>query len=203
MNNASLFRSAQSRPHVRNNFPDGKSLARDGFLFLPMVCKVFPPTPTKWTMTKIHFVFGLLVLTGLFSALSATAAEKPINTTTFGNLAVHGYDPVAYFVDHKPVEGKKEFSYSWNDAQWRFVSHENLEKFKSSPERYAPQYGGYCAYAVSKGKTADIDPEAWEIVNEKLYLNYNKKIQETWRQERDSDIALADRNWPRLIKSEK
>jgi YHS domain-containing protein len=155
---------------------------------------------------KKHFfslrsLFSVLALMLVVPAVHA--GPQALNTTTFGSLALHGYDAVAYFTEHKPVEGNKDFTTEWQGAKWRFASQEHLDLFKASPDKYAPQYGGYCAYAVSKGHTADVDPEAWDVVNDKLYLNYSKKVQATWRQERDADIALADVNWAKLSRPEK
>jgi len=113
-------------------------------------------------------------------------------------LMIDGYDPVAYFTEGKPVKGLKEFEYQWMEAAWRFANKENLELFKKNPEKYAPQYRGYCAYAVSQGYTAKVDPEAWDIVDEKLYLNYSKSVRKKWREKRDEYIILADKNWPGL-----
>jgi len=142
------------------------------------------------------------VMAVLLVALGVTqvSAIDPINTTFFGNLAIAGYDPVAYFTDGKPVKGKKEHTLEWNGARWRFASGEHLQLFRESPEQYAPQYGGYCAWAVSQGDTADIDPEQWQIVDGKLYLNYNREIQERWQQDIEGHIAAADRHWPELLR---
>ena len=93
------------------------------------------------------------------------------------NAAIQGYDPVAYFKDSKPVKGKNEFSYVWKGATWNFVNSQNLNEFKSNPEAFAPQYGGYCAYGVADGHKATTSPDAWTIVEGKLYLNYNKEVQ--------------------------
>ncbi|MCG3158463.1 MAG: hypothetical protein DKINENOH_05107 [bacterium] len=114
------------------------------------------------------------------------------------NLKIRGYDPVAYFTAGKPVKGDSKFEQEWRGATYRFSSRENLVRFQKEPEKYAPQYGGYCAYAVSQGYTAPVDPEAWDIVNGKLYLNYSKAVQKKWREKRDEYIASADRNWPGL-----
>lgn len=143
-----------------------------------------------------------LLFTVLAFALPLTAAraEKPVNTTTFTGLAVRGYDPVAYFTESKPREGSSDFSFEWNGAKWRFVSQENLNLFKASPEKYAPQYGGYCAWAVSQGYTANIDPEAWKIVEGKLYLNYDKKVQAKWEKDIPGFIEKANKNWPEILK---
>lgn len=138
--------------------------------------------------------FGALTL---LSALPASATD-PINKSTFGGVAIDGYDPVAYFTDDKPVEGDKSITQEWMGATWRFATAEHRDLFAANPEKYAPQYGGYCAYAVSQGKTAGIDPEAWTIVDGKLYLNYNKKIQKTWEKDIPGYIAAADRQWPEI-----
>jgi len=122
-----------------------------------------------------------------------------MNTTKDG-LAVKGYDVVAYFTEGVPVQGLPEFEYEWNGAKWRFSSSDNRELFKAAPEKYAPQYGGYCAYAVSRGTTADIDPEAWNIVDGKLYLNLNEDVQMKWKQDIPGYIEKADRNWPGVLK---
>jgi YHS domain-containing protein len=113
-------------------------------------------------------------------------------------LIIRGYDPVAYFTTGKPVKGIEDFEYQWMNAMFRFSSKENLDLFKKDPEKYSPQYGGYCAYAVSQNYTASVDPEAWDIVNGKLYLNYSKSVQKKWREKRDEYIASADKNWPGL-----
>jgi YHS domain-containing protein len=115
-----------------------------------------------------------------------------------GKLAIKGYDAVAYFTTGKPVKGLKDFEHQWMGGKFRFSSKENLELFKKMPEKYAPQYGGYCAYAVSQGYTAPVDPEAWDLVNGKLYLNYSKSVQKKWREKRDEYITAADKNWPEL-----
>ncbi|MEM0965470.1 MAG: YHS domain-containing (seleno)protein [Verrucomicrobiota bacterium] len=128
----------------------------------------------------------------------AASAIEPINETFFGGVAIKGYDPVAYFVDDKPLKGSKEFQTEWNGAKWRFANEENLKAFEEDPEKYAPQFGGYCAWAVSQGYTADIDPEAWTIVDGKLYLNYNKEIQERWEADKENFIKKGAEEWEKL-----
>lgn len=150
-------------------------------------------------MKKILRLSLLFVWTaGLIWPLAAGAEVAPVNTTFFGGLAVAGYDPVAYFTDGKPIEGKKEFSFEWQGATWRFASAAHRELFAATPEKYAPQYGGYCAWAVSQGYTADIDPEAFKIVDGRLYLNYDKKVQATWEKDTTGLIRKGDENWPKL-----
>jgi YHS domain-containing protein len=135
-------------------------------------------------------------LLALVLATSARA-EDPIYTNWRG-LAVSGYDPVAYFSEGRPVPGSSEHSLEWMDATWRFASAENLARFRADPAKYAPQYGGYCAWAVAQGYTASADPEAWRIVEGRLYLNYDRDVQQKWEADIPGFIARADRSWPAL-----
>lgn len=130
---------------------------------------------------------------------AALLAVEPVNQSFFGGVAIEGYDPVAYFTDGRAVEGKKGFETEWNGATWRFASAEHRDLFAEDPEKYAPQYGGYCAWAVSQGSTAGIDPEAWKIHDGKLYLNYDKSVQEKWLADMEDLIAKGDANWPKLL----
>jgi hypothetical protein len=139
----------------------------------------------------------MAVLVACFLATVAAAGVKPVNTTLFG-VAIKGYDPVAYFTEGKPVEGSKAFEFVWQDAKWRFASAANRDAFKAAPENYAPQYGGYCAWAVSQGYTASIDPSSWRIVEGKLYLNYSADVQKKWQSDIPGFIKTADANWPKL-----
>ena len=93
-----------------------------------------------------------------------------------------------------------KFSFTWRDIIWQFASAQHRDLFAKAPEKYAPQYGGYCAYAVSENHTADIDPEAWRIIEGKLYLNYSKSVQQMWLKEPEARIRRADQNWPNLHK---
>ena len=156
-------------------------------------------------MTRQPFRIAVLLFTVLlFQAVTALTAppaiaKEPVYTGIFSSLAVSGYDPVAYFVEGRPVEGRKGFEFEWNGATWRFVDAKNLAAFAADPEKFAPQYGGYCAWAVSQGTTASTDPEAWRIVDGKLYLNYSKSVQSTWVQDIPGNIAKADGNWPGIL----
>lgn len=127
------------------------------------------------------------------------SAEPAIYTGAFDDLAVQGYDPVAYFKDGKPVKGAKEFSTTWMGAEFRFASAANRDAFKKNPEAYAPQYGGYCAWAVSQGYTAKGDARNWKIVDGKLYLNYNTSVQKKWEGDIPGFISSADANWPEVL----
>lgn len=150
------------------------------------------------SITRKTSLSAVLIIITLTLA-SCTAPLPPVNINKEG-VAIKGYDPVSYFDEGRPVKGREEYSFEWNGAHWFFSSEEHLESFRKNPEKFAPQYGGYCAYAVSRGSTADIDPEAWTIVNGKLYLNLNKKIQKVWSDKMSENIAKADRNWPGIVK---
>lgn len=140
---------------------------------------------------------ALFVLT---AGLVAASAQKPAtNLNGSGDLALRGYDAVAYHTDGRAVEGRREFEHRWNGARWLFASAEHRDRFAASPEQYAPQFGGYCAYAVSRGYTADIDPQAWKIVEGALYVNYSKRVQRLWEQDIPGNIAKARKNWPAVL----
>jgi YHS domain-containing protein len=141
-----------------------------------------------------------LVTTGLAVTPMAFAEKPPIYRGLFDDLAVGGYDPVAYFTSGKPIEGKKAFEHKYKNATWRFSTAENLEAFKADPDKYAPQYGGYCAWAASQGYTAKGDPKAWKVVNGKLYLNYDANIQKKWEADIPGFVAKGDANWPQILK---
>jgi len=148
-------------------------------------------------LTNNRFILFVFLLLPLFAALG-TASAGEINASTFGKVAIEGTDPVAYFTEGRAVEGKSSHSVEWRGAVWRFSTEANREDFKADPARYAPQYGGYCAWAVSRGYSASIDPKAWKIVDGKLYLNYSKNVQKDWQQDIPGNIAKADANWPKV-----
>jgi YHS domain-containing protein len=129
---------------------------------------------------------------------SAVAPIIPVNTAN--GLALKGYDPVAYFTTG-PTPGVERYSYLFKGATYRFASAENLERFKADPEKYLPQYGGYCAYAMSINRIADINPTDWAVVDNKLYLNNNVFVQALWSLDKRAKIASADRNWAALPKT--
>jgi len=130
---------------------------------------------------------------------SAALAVDPVYTGLFSSKAIKGYDTVAYFTEGKPVEGSTQFSFEYKEATWLFSSQENLDLFKEDPQKYEPQYGGYCAFAVAKGTTASIKPELFTIHDGKLYLNYSKKINDQWLDDKENFIDLADKNWPEVL----
>ena len=139
----------------------------------------------------------LLIFCALFFVSCADENKLSVNGSSQG-VAIKGYDPVAYFTDSKPVKGKQDLSYNWMDSNWHFSCKENLEQFKSNPAKYAPQYKGYCAFALSRGDLADISPEAWAIVDGKLYLNFNLDINSAWEQDKVNYIKKADRHWAEI-----
>lgn len=130
---------------------------------------------------------------------AARAKEAPVYTGTFSSLAVGGHDPVAYFTEGRPVKGDRQFSLRHLGAEWRFASAANRDAFAAAPEKYAPQYGGYCAWAVSQGYTASGDPQFWKIVDGRLYLNYDASVQKKWEADIPGFIAKADRQWPAVL----
>jgi hypothetical protein len=133
------------------------------------------------------------------SCAAAAAAQKPeIYADRAG--AIRGYDPVAYFTESRPVKGSDEHVYEWKGARWRFSSAANRERFAAAPEKYAPQYGGYCAYGVAQNYAVSIDPQAWSIVEGKLYLNYSRSVRETWNKDIPGYIRKADANWPAVLR---
>ena len=140
----------------------------------------------------------ILTVMCLGFAAGAQAADQ-IYTSWFNNLAIKGYDPVAYFTENTAVKGKKQWQFEWRGAQWRFSSAANLNLFKAAPEQYAPQYGGYCAWAVAQNKLAGIDPEQFSLVDGKLYLNYNESIKNRWLADKKQLIDTADKQWPAVL----
>jgi len=142
-------------------------------------------------MKRILFILFVCTLTA-----QAWAQKSPVFITNEG--AINGYDPVAYFTDNKPVKGNDQFTYTWNGATWHFATAQNRDTFKASPEKYAPQYGGYCAYGTADGHKATTQPDAWTISNGKLYLNHSQSVLTHWRSNQQQYIQKADTNWPAI-----
>jgi YHS domain-containing protein len=146
----------------------------------------------------LAFVVCVAAVVGACSRTAPTAALG-FNTNADG-LALRGFDAVAYFAVDSAVKGDPKFEYAWNGAKWLFSSEENMKKFQENPEAYAPQFGGYCSFAVSEGYTADGDPEAWKIADGKLFLNYNKQVKEKWEQNQAERIEKGKSNWEQFKK---
>jgi YHS domain-containing protein len=143
-----------------------------------------------------------ILLTTFFVVSAASLFAQKSEVFKPSNQAIRGYDPVAYFTAGKPVKGDQNFALHWKDADWYFVSRENLNAFAKNPEKYAPQYGGYCAYGMSEGHKASTDPNAWTIVDGKLYLNYSLQVKEQWKKDQKERINQADKNWPQVKDTE-
>lgn len=140
-----------------------------------------------------------IVSVAFLPALSL-AGEARVFSGSVPGVAINGYDAVAYFAEETPVRGSEAFTYAWNGATWRFASAENRDAFAEDPEKYAPQYGGYCAYAVARGYTAKTEPEAFSIVDGKLYLNYSLQVRAVWSKDITGYVAKGDANWPAVLK---
>jgi YHS domain-containing protein len=144
-------------------------------------------------MRALYAAEGIFAYLFLFMLLSTgsgvTAAEqKP-------DLAIKGYDAVAYFKAGKAVKGSGSFTFRWHDMTWHFSSKENRDLFEASPEKYAPQYDGWCAWAMTEARLAVTDPEVWKIVDGKLYLNCSKAAYEKWSRDIPGNIKKADAIW--------
>ncbi len=139
---------------------------------------------------------SLVLATMATAALATRPHAEAVNDR--GGAAIQGFDPVAYFTRGAPTRGNPAFTTRWNGAEWRFASAAHRAAFVAEPERYAPAFGGFCAYAVSEGYTAGIDPRAWRIVDGRLYLNYSPGIQRTWEQDIPGRISRGEANWVRL-----
>jgi YHS domain-containing protein len=140
---------------------------------------------------------AILLVAFIVAGTVSLLAQKPEIFST-SNQAIKGYDPVGYFTEGKPVKGDEHFTYRWKDATRYFSSKHNLDLFKENPEKYAPQYGGYCAYGMSEGHKASTEPDAWTIVNGKLYLNNSLKVKGYWMKDQAPRIERADKNWPEV-----
>lgn len=136
---------------------------------------------------------NLIVLVALLITTVSLAQTSPVFIKD--SYAVAGYDVVAYFTENKAVKGSKEYPVQWKNATWLFSTQKHADMFKSNPEKYAPQYGGYCAYGCSRGYKAKTDAEAFTVKDGKLYFNYNLKTREEWLKDIKASIEKADENW--------
>lgn len=138
----------------------------------------------------MSFSFALLLLTG---AGGAAIGGPPVN-----DLAIKGYDTVAYFKDGKALKGSETFTSQWHGMTWQFSTRENRDLFAASPEKYAPQYDGWCAWAMTESRKAVTDPEVWKIVDGKLYLNCSPAAYEKWSRDIPGNIKKADAIWLKM-----
>jgi len=154
-------------------------------------------------ITRVFFTAVLLILATIGQVSAAerinTLEKKGLFSYEPNGIAIRGYDTVAYITEGKPVEGREDFSTEWEGATWRFSSQEHLDLFTGDPEKYAPQYGGYCAYGVAQESLVKIEPDQWTIYEDKLYLNYNAKLNNEWKKDIPGYIATADKLFESLL----
>lgn len=149
-------------------------------------------------MRKIALLSLLLLLVA-----AAAGNAEPVNKALVTGTAVDGYDVVAYHLQGKPREGSSRHEVKWNGATWRFATAAHKALFAKEPRRYAPQYGGFCAFGVSRGYAVGTEPDAWSIVGGKLYLNYNRSVRTEWLKDTKGYIAKAGVNWPKIVAEKK
>ena len=163
-------------------------------MFASIVKRIAPTVILPILLFCFNNVFAAELINTLEN--SGFFSYKPSGT------AIRGTDTVAYFTESKPVPGSDEFTKEWQGATWKFASQKHLDLFIKNPEKYAPQYGGYCAYGVTKNNLVKIEPENWSIIDDKLYLNYNNSVQKTWEKNIQSYIKDADAKFGTLLKKE-
>jgi YHS domain-containing protein len=173
------------------------------------------------TIVRERYVFAAICIDGIFVTITHSKKKKKMKTIIItcltvlfsitlyaqsihfsgkNGIAINGYDPVAYFLQQKAVEGKDTYRTEWSGSTWKFLSQSNLDSFKLAPAKYAPQYGGFCAYGTSENHLSPTDPKAFTIVQGKLYLNYNQDVKQLWIKDTTSRIIAADGYWPALNK---
>jgi YHS domain-containing protein len=150
-------------------------------------------------MRNFFAAFAFAIAASASLPAPAFAEQRPIYTAPFSNVGIGGYDAVAYFTDGRPVRGAAQFKTTHQGVEYRFASAEHLAAFTAAPARYLPQYGGYCAWAISQNYTASGNPNNWRIVEGKLYLNYNTEIQRRWEGDIPGFIRAANGNWPGVL----
>jgi YHS domain-containing protein len=147
-----------------------------------------------------YFAVGVAVTLAVAVSGSNAFADDSVNTGYFGGVAIMGYDTVAYFTEGKATKGSEKFSYEWLGTPWYFANAKHREMFISEPIKYAPQYGGYCAGEVALGSvTVNTDPEAFKIIDGKLYLIYDKGSAEEFAAHAEVAVPKADANWPKVV----
>lgn len=158
---------------------------------------------TKPTRRELLLLLGLIAVAAFLANHNVVRAQQsakpPVYSEFRSKLALDGYDPVAYFKSGKAMKGSASHASSWNSASWHFASADNKAAFDANPQAFAPQFGGYCAWAVSEGYTAKGDPSIWRIVGGKLYVNYNASVQRNWEKDVPGHIAKGEKNWPKVL----
>lgn len=147
-------------------------------------------------LDRRHFMFGCAILILVFATMLAWQGALAGSQYEIDDLAIGGYDAVGYFESRDAIPGDPRYAHDWNGATWHFASAANRDRFAADPQAYAPQYDGYCAYAAAYESKAHGDPEFWEIVDGKLYLNFNSGVQRRWQRDIPGFISRADTAWP-------
>ncbi|MEM8615035.1 MAG: YHS domain-containing (seleno)protein [Cyanobacteria bacterium P01_H01_bin.105] len=175
------------------------SFALASSMFLASCATSSPTTSASETTNTVETSKSAEVSDTVDASAPAEQTAAAYAVFAENDIAIRGADPVAYFTAGEYTPGSDEFTYDWEGATWQFASAENRDLFAANPEDYAPQYGGFCAFAVSQGYTAPIEPTAWKIVDGKLYLNYDNRIQKRWSKDIPGHIAQANQNWPGVL----
>ena len=152
------------------------------------------------TWRTVSGVLSSCLLTVVLTIQAVAGDPQKMVATGPDGVAIKGYDTVAYFTENRAVKGKAEFTHSWRDVEWRFDNAHHQQLFATDPERYAPQFGGFCALGLAKGKVVVADPEAWTIIDDKLYIKFNEDARDRWRADKTARIEQANENWAELEK---
>lgn len=162
----------------------------------PIFCKDVYAETTHPRMTRHFFALSLI---SFLAVTAAFAAEKTLLNLDKEGVAIQGHDPVAFFTVKAPVKGRPEFYSELHGAKYRFHSAKNKAAFDAEPLKYEPQFGGYCAYGVSKGKLVEIDVNAFQVVEGRLLLQYSKGVRDDFNEDTSGNLKKADSNWPKLL----
>ncbi len=154
---------------------------------------------------KRNLEIGIMKTSSLLTILLATLVASTawagdlVNVSGASNIAIDGYDPVAFFTKHKPVHGDPGIKATYQGATYLFSSKRNRSRFEKDPARYAPQYGGFCAFGVSVNALFPVDIQTWQIRDGKLYLNLNPKILKSFNRDLQGHVKKANQQWPKLV----
>lgn len=153
-------------------------------------------TRSKRILLSVSLILVILFIGAKVKRVTPLAlGHHEVNQPLFSNQAINGYDAVSFFSAKKAVLGNESYIHTWNEADWYFSSEENKQAFISDPNKYAPQYGGYCSFAVSKGFTANTDPTTFEIIDDKLYLFADEAMKSNWKENQSENLKICDENW--------
>lgn len=150
-------------------------------------------------LAVLSFAGAVAAVLALGVLVRPQSPKPSIFTGYINGVAVGGYDAVSYFVDDMPRPGRKDLTLTHTGVTWRFANEANRELFQRDPNRYSPQYGGYCAYAVATGGTGEGDPKHWNVVDSKLYLNASQRVKGKWERDIPGYVKKADANWPGVL----